>query len=403
MTVDLVLAAVGALGIVVASLSGTLRRLPVSEPMLALGLGVVLGGEVTGLIELPVLTEEHASLHEGTRMLLAVSVMAVALRYPFGDVRRRLGPVAVLLIVAMPAMALVSAGLGWLILGVPFAAALLVGAAVAPTDPVLASSVVTGGPAERDLPRRDREILSLESGANDGLALPLVLVALAVAGPLTVGDAVLESLWQVLGAVAVGAGIGLLGGRALEAGEKHGATAHGPALFFTVVLALAIMGAAGLARTDGVLAVFVGGLVFNLVSTGTDRTAEVSIDEAVNRFAVLPLFVVLGAVLPWHAWADLGWRGVLLAVAVLLLRRLPVLLALARPLRLRLVDAAFLGWFGPIGVSALFYLTLEADRLAVPEVVLVAGSLVLAASTVVHGLTSAPGRVAYRRLVATRA
>jgi NhaP-type Na+/H+ or K+/H+ antiporter len=152
----------------------------------------------------------------------------------------------------------------------------------------------------------------------------------------------------------------------------RGARRHRPRarLLFTVVLALAILGASGLTRTDGVLAVFVGGLAFNLVSTGPDRTDELSMDEAVNRFAVLPLFVVLGAVLPWGAWRDLGWSGLVLAVAVLLLRRLPVLLLLASPLRLRLRDALYLGWFGPIGVSALFYLTLEAKRLQVPEVVL---------------------------------
>lgn len=397
MILDLVLVSVGALGMVVASLSEKLRGLPVSEPLLALSLGVVLGPAVTGFLSLPPLTEEHASVHEGARILLAVSVMAVALRYPFGDVRRRLRPVAILLLVAMPTMAIISVGLGWLILGLPLAAAALVGAAVSPTDPVLASSVVTGDLAERDLPVRDREILSLESGANDGLALPLVLAALAVAGPLTASEAVVESAWQVGGAVVLGAALGWMGGLALKVGEEHGATAHGPALLFTVVLALAILGVSGLTHTDGVLAVFVGGLVFNLVSTGSDRTAELSIDEAVNRFAVLPLFVVLGAVLPWDAWHDLGLPGLGLAVAVLLLRRLPVLLLLARPLRLRLREALYLGWFGPIGISALFYLTLEAKRLPAPEVVLAAGSLVLVASTVVHGLTGAPARVWFRR------
>ncbi len=156
-----------------------------------LGIGVVLGPAVSDLLSLPPLTQDHASLHEGTRILLAVSVMAVALRYPFRDVRRRLRPVAILLLVVMPAMAIISAGLGWLVLGLPLATAALLGAAVAPTDPVLASSVLTGDLAERDLPARDREILSLESGANDGLGLPLVIAALAVAGPLTATEAIL--------------------------------------------------------------------------------------------------------------------------------------------------------------------------------------------------------------------
>jgi NhaP-type Na+/H+ or K+/H+ antiporter len=122
----------------------------------------------------------------------------------------------------------------------------------------------------------------------------------------------------------------------------------------------------------------------------------VPIDEAVNRFLVLPLFIGIGAALPWAAWADLGWRGVLLAGAVLLLRRLPILVALRRPLRLGWPDALYLGWFGPIGVSALFYLALEAKRLGADPTVLAAGSLVVVASVVVHGVTAAPGRAAYR-------
>ena len=394
---DLLLVTVGLLGLVVAALSERLRHYPVSEPLLGLLAGVLLGPQVLGALDLPSLTETHDQMHEGTRVLLAVSVMAVALRYPVSGLRRRIRPVLLLLAVAMPAMATVSAGLTWAILGVPFTLALLVGAAVAPTDPVLASSVVTGDLAERDLPAKDRELLSLESGANDGLALPLVLGAVAFAGTTTGVDAALESLWQVASASVLGVALGWLGGRALRYGEQHGAAEHGPVLLLTVVLALGVLGLSGIVRADGIFAVFVAGLTFNLVSSGNDRSEELSIDEAVNRFAVLPLFVALGAMLPWAEWGDLGWPGVLLVVAVLALRRLPVLILLAAPLGLKVRDALYLGWFGPIGVSALFYVTMEADRVHLPAVVPAVGALLVAASTLVHGLTSAPGRVLYRR------
>jgi NhaP-type Na+/H+ or K+/H+ antiporter len=328
--------------------------------------------------------------------------MAVALRYPFSKARQQAGPVVLLLLVAMPLMALVSTGLAFGILGLSFTAALLLGTAVCPTDPVLASSVVTGKPAEEDLPARDRQILSLESGSNDGLALPLVFVAIALAGPLTGAKAFGEVAWQVLGAIVLGAVVGWLGGRATRLGEEHGATEQGPMLLFSVVLAFAVLGLSGLLHLDGILAVFVAGLAFNLSNHGKDRTAEVEIDEGVNRFAVLPLFLMLGAALPWGAWAELGWAGVGLAVGVLLLRRLPVLLLLKKPLRLGWADAVYLGWFGPVGVSAVFYLTLEAKELAVPHAVLAAGTLVVVASTVAHGLTSSPGRVAYQRATRDR-
>jgi sodium/hydrogen antiporter len=397
MTTDLLLLAGGVLAVGVAALSSRLRRLPLSEPLLGLVVGVVLGPAVTGALPLAPLTEDHTWTHTASRLLLAVSVMAIALRYPFREARAQSRPVLLLLAVAMPVMAVVTAGLSAWALGVGLGTAALLGAALSPTDPVLASNVVTGKPAEEDLPARDRQILSLESGANDGLALPLVLVAVALAGPLSVGDALLESLWQVAGAVVVGVLLGWLGGRALRFGDEHGATDPGPQALFTAVLAFAILGLSGLLVVDGILAVFVGGLAFNVVSTGGERTSDVPIDEAVNRFLVLPLFIAVGAVLPWDAWADLGWRGPALAVAVLLLRRLPVLLLLRRPLRLGLPDAVHLGWFGPIGVSALFYLTMEADRLGADPTVLAAGSLVVVASTVVHGVTSSPGRILYRK------
>jgi NhaP-type Na+/H+ or K+/H+ antiporter len=397
MDIDIVLVSVGALGLVVAALSLRIRRMPLSEPLLALLVGVLLGPEVIGALTLPPVTEEHHLLHEASRLLLAVSVMAVALRYPFRDVRRRLGPVMLLLLVAMPVMAVVTAALGWALAGLPVAAALLLGAALAPTDPVLASSVVTGEPAEEDLPERDRQVLSLESGANDGLALPLVVAAIAVAGPLTGLVALGESAWQVLGGTAVGVAVGWTGGKALRAGERHHDIDQAPRLLFTAVLALAVLGTAGLLHVDGVLAVFAGGLAFNLAGTGSDRVADVSIDEAINRFAVLPVFVVLGAALPWQEWVSLGWAGPAMAAAVLLLRRLPVLLVLGRPLRLGRADAVYLGWFGPVGVSAIFYLTLEAQRLGADKDVLAVGVLVVVASTVAHGLSSSPGRVLYRK------
>ncbi|MCV7367824.1 sodium:proton exchanger [Mycolicibacterium duvalii] len=401
MGIDILLATVGLLGVAVAALSAKMRRLPISEPLLGLIAGVLIGPAALDALQLPPITEETTLVHEVSRVLLAVSVMAVALRYRADVLKHLWRPLALLLLVAMPGMALVTGALSWLLLAVPFASAALLGAALCPTDPVLASSVVTGEDAERDLPARNRQLLSLESGANDGLALPLVLAAVAIAGGMSAGAAALESLWQVLGAVGFGAAAGFAGGKALRWGEKYGATDAAPALFFTVVLALGILGVSGILHVDGILSVFVGGLLFNVAGTGADRTAEVPIDEAINRFAVLPLFVLLGAALPWEAWTALGWGGIGLAVAVLLLRRLPLLLLLRRPLTLTTPDALYLGWFGPVGVSALFYLTMEADRLGIDETVLAAGTLVLVASTVAFGLTGVVGRALYAKSAAS--
>ncbi|MFI1955445.1 cation:proton antiporter [Streptomyces xinghaiensis] len=395
---DLLLTITGVLALAVAAGSALIHRLPLSGPLLALLTGILFGPEVLGVVDLPTVVEGHKELHEFSRLLLALSVMAVALRYPFRAARSRVRPVAVLLVVAMAGMALLTTAVSAAALGVGLGTAVLLGAALCPTDPVLASSVVTGEPAEKGITERTRQLLSLESGSNDGLALPLVLAAVAIAGPLSGTDALLESLWQVLGAVVLGAAAGLLAGRALRRAEREGAVGSGPLLLYTLLLALVLLGASGLLRLDGILTVFTGGLAFNATSSARDRTEEDKVDEAVNRLLVLPLFTVLGAVIPWREWGELGWwRAVLLVLGVLLLRRLPVLLALKRPLRLTWRGAVFPGWFGPIGVSALFYLTLEAHRLGADPVVLAAGTLVVAASTVAHGVTTAPGLALYRK------
>lgn len=200
----------------------------------------------------------------------------------------------------------------------------------------------------------------------------------------------------MLGGAVVGAALGWLGGAALQAGETEGETERGPKLLFTLVLAAAVLGTSGLLEVDGVLAVFVAGLAFSEVSSGEDREGAVPIDEAVNQFLVLPLFLLLGVTLPWGQWQELGWRVAALAVAVILLRRVPVLLLRRRPLHLRPAGAAYVGWFGPVGVSALFYPTLEAERLGTAETVLAAGALVVALSTVAHGLSSPAGIALYK-------
>lgn len=391
------LATVAVLGLVVATLGARMRRLPLSEPLLALVTGVVLGPQVAGLVVVPTLDADPHLLHEAAGPLLAVSVMAVALRYPWGAVRSRVTPVAVLLAVVMPLMALAGAAVVGVVAGTGLALALVVGCALCPTDPVLSSSVVTGGPAEEDLPGRTRQLLSLESGANDGLALPLVLVALAVAAAPTGAETAVLVVREVGGALVLGAVAGGVAALAVRRGERHGAADGASVVLFSIVLALGTLGAAHLLGVGGVLAVFVAGLVLNALEDTDDRASEVEIDEALNRFAVLPFFLLLGASLPWAAWRDLGWVAVAVAVGVLVLRRLPWLLLLARPLRLRLRDAVFLGWFGPVGVSAVFYLTESAIELPSQEAtrVLALGAAVVVASTLAHGLTSSPSRGAY--------
>jgi sodium/hydrogen antiporter len=391
--------AVGAgLGVLVSAVSRKLDELPLSEPLVGLLVGVLLGPHVAAVLELPAGAQDQILL-VAAELTLAIALMAIALRYPIDEVRDRAPEVAWLVLLAMPAMALLGAALSWAALGVSLGVALAIGAALSPTDPVLASSVVTGEPASQTLPLGLRQNLSLESGVNDGLALPLVVVAAAAVTGASMAGTVAGALWEVVGAVAVAWLLGRAAARVLAVAVRHRDIDLSHELLYSLVLALAALGVASLVGVGGLLTVFVTGLVFNAHTSDEERRQEETIDEGVNRILILPLFVLLGVALPWQGWVELGWRGPALAAGVLVLRRLPAVLALRPLIGARTwLDAAWLGWFGPVGVTAVFYL-LHLRELGVTDpVVWQAGSLVVTASIVAHGITASPGRALYGRL-----
>lgn len=401
-------ATVGLTALVLALVSRSVRRLPLSEPLVALLLGVLIGPHVLGWLDVPE-PVPHTVLLEGTRVLLAASVMAAALRFRARALKDVAKATAVLLVVAMPAAALITGALG-LLLGLPPALALLLGCCLSPTDPVLAASVVTGQPARRDLPGRLRRMLTTESGANDGLALPLVGVAIACVLPTqAVGGATLRVLVEVLGGVATGLVMGAATAAALRAARRRGELEPGPALVVTLLLALATLGVARVLEVAGVLAVFVAGLAYGAVldvgrhvdEDQPERSAQDEVDEAVNRYAVLPVFVLLGVVLPWRDWLALGPAALLFAAGVLLVRRPPVVLALRRPLGIGVATAAFAGWFGPMGVSALFYLAHSEHEGATDPRLFAAGTLAITASVIAAGVSAVPLRCAFGRRTTT--
>ncbi|MDQ3716254.1 MAG: cation:proton antiporter, partial [Actinomycetota bacterium] len=102
-------------------------------------------------------------------------------------------------------------------------------------------------------------------------------------------------------------------------------------------------------------------------------------------------------------WQSLGWASALMIVGILLLRRLPLLLLVHRPLRLSWADAVFVGWFGPMGVSSLFYALLAAEEGVEDPRLFAVVTLIVAASTVVHGVTAAGGRALHTRVTSAGA
>jgi sodium/hydrogen antiporter len=390
------LAVVGALVLFIGLFSEPLKRSFLSGPMLALAVGVLLGPALFGVLDPARWGRQEIILEQAARLTLAVALMGIALRLPAGYPLSRWRSMAVMLGLVMPLMWLSSGLLTYLILGLPFWVALLVGAVITPTDPVLASTIVQGETAENNIPARLRNLLSGESGANDGLAYPLVFLPILILIERSPEEALGQwitrtVLWEVGGAVLMAALVGYAAGWISQWAIGKGLVGTPSYLAYTLALSLLVLGGAKLLGTDGILAVFVAGLAFTMAGSAEEETQQEHVQEAVNRFFILPIFVLLGLALPWDKWVELGWGGLVLIVAVLLLRRLPAVLAL-NPLvgqTRGLKDALFLGWFGPIGVAALYYASL-APRMAGVEEAWVVGSLVITVSVIVHGLTSGP-------------
>ena len=398
---DVVLFAASLVVIVVAVLLRHLDRWSISPPLLGLLAGVLLGPEAAGVLVIPA-TEAVEVMQLAARLLMAVALMAIALRYPLGDLRRRAREIAVLLLIVLPVMAVVTAAGASLALGLPLGLALVLGAALSPTDPVLASGIVTGESAERDIPERDRQVLGFESGINDGLAMSLVIVAVAIALDRSMPAEIGRAAYEVGAGIAAGAVAGELAGRAMCMARSHREIGTAVSSLYTLVLAFLVLGLSALLQADELLSVLVAGLMHNRVVSAGDRQAEFETDETLNQFLVVPVFLLLGVTLPWTGWLELGWGGPLFVLVALVLRRLPIVLLLRRPLRAGWGYAWWLGWFGPIGVAALFYLGHIHEEGITDPALWAAGTLVIAVSTVLHSLTAGPARVLRSRRGSSR-
>jgi NhaP-type Na+/H+ or K+/H+ antiporter len=274
--------------------------------------------------------------------------------------------------------------------------ALLLGAALAPTDAALGSAVV----ADPAVPARIRRLLNVESGLNDGIVTPVVLLAISeiaanegIAGVEEPGRA---SVSLVAGA-AVGVLLGGAGGRLTRLARGRGWLSEdwaGPA-----VLALALLAYSGAVLVDanGFVAAFVGGLAFG-ATEGREREQEVSFVEQSGRLASLMSWLVFGAVLLPVLTDHVDWRVVVYALLSLtVVRMLPVALALVGT-GLDPASVAFVGWFGPRGLASVIFALLAIEGLhgaAADAVATIALTVLL--SVAAHGVTATPLAKRYGR------
>lgn len=383
--------------------SGPIKsRFSFSEPLIALGVGIALGPQVSGLFHPKQLGLDSLLLLEyGALITLALSVMGAALRLPPFYIRRHWRELGLILSLGMLLMALSSGLIAWALLPVSLLGAALIGAMLAPTDPVLADSIVTGSVAEKNLPQWMRDSISAESGANDGLASILVMLPLMLMDHTP--DQALHSwlakvvLQEVLGGVALGLAIGWPCGlllerlRASESAERISLLTTGVALAFTT------LSLGELLHVNGILATFTAGALLKDRLHDDRELRHEHMQAAARRFFDLPIIILFGAVLPWGDWMALGPTTILAAFLILLLRRLPAwwLLWRALPSLHSRRDAIFNGWFGPIGIAAIYY-ALMAHEQHGTEVIWPVVSLVVCASIVLHGISATPFTRRYR-------
>jgi NhaP-type Na+/H+ or K+/H+ antiporter len=397
-------------------------RLPLSTGLLYLAIGFALGPSGLGLFVLePVAHRELLERVFEIAVLISLFTLGLKLRLPFADpvwrIALRLATLSMLATIAG------IAAIGVLVLGLPPGAAILLGAILAPTDPVLASDVQIKRLDDRDHVRFG---LTAEGGMNDGTAFPFVFLGLGLlglrdTGPFLVRWAVVDLLWAVAAGVAIGWLCGLLVGKLVVFLRRETREPIGLEEFLILGLVSLAYGLALAAEALGFLAVLAAGLGVRRIEVRQTRRVEeapevlkavvrtdtaparevahglLTFNERFERIAELVAVLCLGALLSAGHYSG---EGLALAALVLLLVR-PASVALGlggfgTPRR----ELALIGWFGIRGVGSLYYLAFAVNQ-GLPESLqarlMPLVLTVVATSIVVHGISATPLMKRYRQ------
>jgi len=405
-----------------------LKRLPLSAPMLYLALGFVLGPAVLGALGIPPL-RESAIVEHITEAVVVISLFTTGLklRLPLHQ-RRWMLPVrlaTVSMVITIGCIALI-AFYGF---GLPLGAAVLLGAILAPTDPVLASDVQVADPFDRD---RLRLGLTAEAGLNDGTAFPFVMLGLGLLGLHELGGMgwrwwAIDLAWAVAGGLCIGAVLGTLVARLVLYLRSEHREAVGLDEFLTLGLIALSYGTALLLHTYGFLAVLAAGIALRRVemehsgqrspdevralSAGGDNEQEeldpekapavmvhsvLTINERLERVAEVTVVVLIGALLGAVSFSTSAlWFA---AVLLFLVRPAAVFLGLLG-VRMNMVERGLVGWFGIRGAGSVYYLAYALQHGIEQELAAQLTSITMvavAASVILHGISVTPLMNAYR-------
>ena len=396
----------GVVTLLAAVLPRALLRVPMSMPTVFLAAGVAAFAAVPQLPDPDPVEHEAFAVHL-TELCVIISLMGAGLALNRPPGLRRWGSTWRLLGITMPLTMLGVGLLGWWVLGLGAAAAVLLAAVLAPTDPVLATEVQVSEPVDDPEGEDDeaRFALTSEAGLNDGLAFPFTYaaVAISVAGVAPSGWLGrwlwLDVGWRLAVGVLAGLGVGWLLGRLLfsQFAERRRLTEHTQG-FAALAATFLAYGVAEIAEGYGFVAVFVCAVTLRAAERQHEYHRVLhSFIEQIERLLTVGILVLLGGAVARGLLDGVGWRQVAVAAAVLLVvRPLAGWVGLARG-RTGPTERRVIAFFGVRGIGSLFYLAFalsegefaDADRLWATVALVVIGSVLL------HGVVSTP---AMRRL-----
>ncbi len=393
----LALTGAGLLIALVAWLPLALKKLPLSLPIVCIAIGAALG-QYAPIPVVPLPSEYPGFVERFTEFVVIIALMGAGLKLDrlFSWKRwhvtwRLLGPTMLLTIAAIT-------GIGVWLLGLPLPVAILLGGALAPTDPVLAADVQVGPPktGEEDEVRFG---LTSEAGLNDGLAFPFIHLAILLAAAAMTGEPWAAKwvwhnvVWEIAAGVAIGWLIGRLFGWItfhIPADSKLAQTGDG---VIAIAATLITYGVCEMAQCYGFLGVFVAALAIRQSHRSHEFQREMhDFTEQIERIAMMVGLLLFGGALTNGLLAPLGWAEVLAAVLILLVVRPVAGLIGLLGFRADWTEKLTLAFFGIRGMGSFYYLAYGLNHMEVGghERLWAIMGLVVLLSILMHGLTVTP-------------
>ena len=344
------------------------ERLYIGEATVATICGVIFGPHAANLIDPGTWGNTDQVTLEFSRIVLVVQCFAVGVELPKYYMEKHWRSVVFLLIPVMTfGWLMTSLFIWWMVKPLNWLESLCCAACVTATDPVLASSVVGKGKFAKRVPKHLRDVLSAESGCNDGMAFPFIYLALYLIADRPNSEVVAKNwivltiLYECVFGAFYGFMIGYIGRHGIKYAEKHDLVDRESFLVFYFVLALFCAGSGSILGVDDLLVGFAAGVGFSNDGWFTQKTEESHVSNVIDLLLNLAYFVYLGTIIPWGQYNNpvLGltpWRLVVIALFVIFFRRIPIMMAL-KPIIPDIKtwrEALFAGHFGPIGVGAIF-------------------------------------------------